>query len=83
MPGEQRINAHGNLLLGEIQGSSILIFESNPTIAADTLAHEFVEYMIHKHTSSYLDIINSQKKIIERLLYREREGLVDKLSSQL
>ena len=80
LPGKSRINDYGIPLSGEIQNNIILIYESDLNKALDTLRHEFIEYLIHSITCSYLDIINSQNKIIEKLLYLQREKIINKLT---
>ena len=83
LPNEKRINDFGNKMEGEIQNNNLLIYTSDPEYSLKVLQHEFIEYMIDIHTSPYLDLINSERKVIARMLYVLREQLVDKLTKNM
>lgn len=80
LPAADRRNKRGNRLLGEVQGSTILLYEEDEQKALRTLMHEFVEYMIKQSAAGYLLVINKQKEIIERLLYERDEELVERIA---
>lgn len=83
LPNEKRISNKGKELCGEVQNNYILIYESDIVKATEILDHEFIEKIIDSLSQGYLEIINSQNQLIERLLYLQREKIVDKLSKGL
>jgi hypothetical protein len=83
LPNEKRITYIGKELSGEVQNDCILIYESDPEKAIEILNHEFIENIINSISKPYLEIINSQNKVIERFLYLQREEVVNKISNGL
>ncbi len=69
---------------GEVRGNVILIYDEELEDALQTLRHEFIDYNITKEVlEPAVQYINMQKSLIESLLYRRKESLVDRLSKLL
>jgi hypothetical protein len=69
---------------GEVKGNVILIYDEEKKTALETLKHEFLHYSIHKEVvEPLIKYINLEKALIEDLIYRRVEDLVDRLSKLL
>ncbi len=68
-------------LSGEVRDSTIYIYEPDPSKALETLRHEVLD---HHLTGEVLEplvgLINLQKSAIERMVYKKKEELIEKLS---
>jgi hypothetical protein len=82
LPGQNRIS-NNKKLNGEVLKNHILLYESDLDRAKFILIHEFIEFILNKRDQSFISIINSQNRIIEDLLYRQRELLVDSFTNSL
>jgi len=58
---------------------TILVFENDPEKARDTLLHEIVEIKLQPLMAEHEEIENALIKVIERLLYREKEKFIKDL----
>ena len=71
-------------LSGEVKGSVIYLYEEDEGKAGETLKHEFIDHHIVKEiVEPLVEYVNMQKNLIERLIYKRKEGLVDSLSKLL
>ena len=64
---------------GEIKGNIIFIYEEQPDKALRTLKHEFIEYLLNRYSSLHKKVINKLLELIEEILYREKEKLIEAL----
>jgi hypothetical protein len=65
---------------GEVTGTTIRIYEAEPTKAMDTLRHEFVEYILTTDlVAPYKRLINKLIALFEEEMYDRKEKLVDRL----
>ena len=74
----------GGGLSGEVKGDTVYVYDPDPADALKTLRHEVLD---HHLTSEILDplvgLINLQKSAIERMVYRRKEELLEKLAKLL
>jgi len=71
-------------LAGEVRGSVIYIYERDEVKAVETLKHEFIDHHITREVVDPLvEYVNMQKSLIERLIYKRKESLVDSLTKFL
>jgi hypothetical protein len=69
---------------GEVKGNVILIYDEEKKTALETLKHEFLHHSIHREVvEPLIKYINLEKALIEDLIYRRVEDLVDRLSKLL
>jgi hypothetical protein len=74
----------GSKELGEVREGVIYIYATNPKAAVEVLKHEFLHYCIHREVVEPLvKYINLEKALIEDLIYRRVEDLVNRLSKLL
>jgi hypothetical protein len=65
---------------GEVVGTAIRIYETDPTKALDTLRHEFIEYLLTRDlVAPYKRLINKLISLFEEEMYDRKEKLVQKL----
>lgn len=65
---------------GEVTGTTIRIYEAEPTKAMDTLRHEFVEYILTTDlVAPYKRLINKLISLFEEEMYDRKEKLVERL----
>ena len=65
---------------GEVTGTTIRIYEAEPTKALDTLRHEFIEYLLTQHlVAPYKRLINKLISLFEEEMYDRKEKLVERL----
>ncbi len=82
MPGRVRHSAEGMALSGEVQGSTILIYEEDEAESLKALRHEIVDYVIsHEVEAPYKDLINKLIDAFQAEAYRRKERLVERLTS--
>ncbi len=68
-------------LSGEVVGSTVYVYEKEPSQALDTLRHEVVEYLLVKHhEEDYVTMINALVDVFNQVMMKRREQLVDRLS---
>ncbi|MEM3056660.1 MAG: hypothetical protein QW639_05465 [Candidatus Bathyarchaeia archaeon] len=71
-------------LSGEVRGGTVYIYEPEPSRALETLRHEVLD---HHLTAEVLEplvgLINLQKSAIEKMVYKRKEELIEKLSRML
>jgi len=66
---------------GEVKENVVLIYDVEKKTAVETLKHEFLHHCIHREVVEPLvRYINLEKALIENLIYRRVEDLVDRLS---
>lgn len=71
-------------LAGEVRGGVIYVYERDEERAVGTLRHEFIDHHITSEVVRPLvEYINVQKSLIEGLIYRRKEEIVDRLSRLL
>ena len=71
-------------LAGEVRGSVIYVYEKDEGKAVETLKHEFIDHHISREVVGPLvEYVNIQKSLIESLIYRRKEELVEGLSKLL
>lgn len=69
---------------GEVKGSMIYIYDKDVNEAILTLKHEFIDHHITREVvEPLIEYVNMQKRIIESLVYRRKERLVEGLSKLL
>lgn len=69
---------------GEVKGSTIYIYDKDVNEAILTLKHEFIDHYITREVvKPLIEYVNMQKRIIEGLVYRRKERLVEGLSKLL
>ena len=65
---------------GEVNGTTIRIYEADLKKALDTLRHEFVEYLLTKDlVAPYKRLINKLISLFEEEMYDRKEKLVERL----
>jgi hypothetical protein len=65
---------------GEVTGTTIRIYEADPTKALDTLRHEFFEYILTTDlVAPYKRLINKLISLFEEEMYDRKEKLVERL----
>jgi uncharacterized protein Smg (DUF494 family) len=65
---------------GEVTGTTIRIYENEPTKALDTLRHEFIEYLLTQDlVAPYKRLINKLISLFEEEMYDRKEKLVERL----
>ena len=65
---------------GEVTGTTIRIYEAEPTKALDTLRHEFIEYLLTRDlVAPYKRLINKLISLFEEEMYDRKEKLVERL----
>ena len=65
---------------GEVTGTTIRIYEADPTKALDTLRHEFIEYILTTDlVAPYKRLINKLISLFEEEMYDRKEKLVERL----
>jgi uncharacterized protein Smg (DUF494 family) len=65
---------------GEVTGTTIRIYEADPTKALDTLRHEFIEYLLTQDlVAPYKRLINKLISLFEEEMYDRKEKLVETL----
>ena len=71
-------------LSGEVMGDVIYVYDEGEAEALETLKHEFIDHSISKDVVEPLvEYVNMQKSLIERLIYKRKENLVNKLTKLL
>jgi hypothetical protein len=83
LPNDIRYSQNGKLLSGEVNGNIILIYDNKEDLAISTLHHEFIEYLLSPMIKDYLDIINTQNKLLTQLLIKRKEDVVERLIKSL
>ncbi len=69
---------------GEVRGSTIFVYDSDPDEAVRTLKHEFVDYCITEQViSPFVELVNVLIKSKEAEVYRKKERLVNFFSGLL
>jgi len=64
---------------GEVKGDIFFIYDSDAATAIRTLKHEFLDYLItHEIIDPLVRQINSQKRLIESLVYERKEIIVER-----
>lgn len=65
---------------GEVIGTTIRIYEADPTKALETLRHEFIEYLLTRDlVAPYKHLINKLISLFEEEMYDRKEKLVERL----
>jgi hypothetical protein len=81
-PNHIRRSAEGVALSGEVQGSTIIIYEEDEAEALKALKHEFLDYVIsHEVEAPYKDLVNRLIDSFQAEAYGRKERLVERLSS--
>jgi hypothetical protein len=70
-------------LAGEVIGKTIYIYVDDPDEAFETLAHEFVEYIITRPQKPLLRFINALSLLVREQAYRETDKIAEALSKML
>jgi len=70
-------------LSGEVKNGIIYIYDREPEKAVETLKHEFLDYALRGILEPLVKYINLQKSLIESLVYRRKERVVEELSKHL
>ena len=71
----------GSKLSGEVRGDVVYIYEEREAEALETLKHEFIDHSISKEVVKPLvEYVNMQKNLIENMVYKRKEELVNKLA---
>jgi hypothetical protein len=82
IPGRVRRSVEGGTLSGEVQGTTVLIYEEDEAEALKTVKHEFLDYVIsHEIEAPYKALINRLIDAFEAEAYKRKERLVEHLSS--
>lgn len=69
---------------GEVKGKVIYVYDEEVEEALETLKHEFLDHHITREVvEPLIEYVNMQKRIIEGLVYRRKERLVEGLSKLL
>ena len=64
---------------GKVTGTTIRIYEAEPTKALDTLRHEFIEYLVTRDlVAPYKRLINKLISLFEEEMYDRKEKLVSR-----
>ena len=69
---------------GEVKGGIIFVYERDEEQAIATLKHEFIDHhMTHEVIRPLVEYINVQKSLIESLIYKRKEDLVNRVAKLL
>ncbi|MCA2003263.1 MAG: gluconate 2-dehydrogenase subunit 3 family protein [Candidatus Nitrosotenuis sp.] len=68
---------------GEVIGNKIYIYSTDFAGATETLLHEFIDAMISRATTPYLDLINALLSVISQKAYQKKEDVVESLVRML
>lgn len=64
---------------GEVVGTAIRIYETDPTKALNTLRHEFIEYLLTRDlVAPYKRMINKLISLFDEEMYDRKEKLVNR-----
>jgi len=63
----------------DLDNGLILIYDEDEDSAIFSFMHEILEYRISHLTTTYRKIINSLIELIEQLIYREKEEVLEQL----
>ena len=58
----------------------IIIYDSDPEAALETLTHEYLEVKIKGIIKPYLATINALLRVIEKISYAEKEKAIDSIA---
>ena len=72
-----------NKLAGEVVENTIHIYVEDPDEALNTLAHEFVEYIITRPQKPLLRFINALSLLVREQAYQETDKTAEALSKML
>jgi hypothetical protein len=70
-------------LAGEVVRNTIHIYVDDPDEALETLAHEFVEYIIARPQKPLLRFINALSLLVREQAYQETDKIAEALSKML
>jgi hypothetical protein len=71
-------------LSGEVKGNTVYIYEEDPVKALEVLRHEVIDHHLTEELLEPLvKHINLQKSLIESLIYRRKEEVIERLSRLL
>ena len=74
----------GSKLSGEVRGAVIYVYEKDEGEAVGTLKHEFIDHQITKEiVEPLVEYVNMQKSLLEKLIYKRKENIVESLSKLL
>ena len=74
----------GSKLSGEVRGAVIYVYEKDEGEAVRTLKHEFIDHQITKEiVEPLVEYVNMQKSLLEKLIYKRKENIVESLSKLL
>ena len=82
LPNQKRMS-NGRKLKGEVLNRYILIYEPELEKAKFLLIHEYYEYLQSIRDQNFIKIINAQNRIIEELLFSQRELMVNSFTKSL
>lgn len=65
---------------GEVKGDAIIIYDKDEETAVETLRHEFVDkFYVKDVVEPLVKRINSQKNLIDELIYERKECIIKKI----
>ena len=71
-------------LSGEVKDNTIYIYEAEEDKALQVLRHELIDYLLtSKIAEPYVKLVNVLVKLIEDIIYRDKERLVESLCKLL
>jgi hypothetical protein len=76
-------NAGRKDLSGEVKNRVIFIYDADYEMAARTLRHELIDYMVSKAIEPYKQVANKLILLLNEEAYRNKEDLVERLCGLL
>jgi hypothetical protein len=71
-------------LAGEVKRGVIYLYDEEEERAVETLKHEFIDHHLTREiVRPLVEYINVQKSLIESLIYKRKEDVVDKIAELL
>jgi hypothetical protein len=70
-------------LEGEVKGTTVYVYSTDPGAALRTMEHEVVDYAITKAIAPYRDVTNALIEVVNEHAYQEKERLVERLCKLL
>ncbi len=81
-PGEAKL-LRGQRLQGQVKGDLIIIYVEDEEDALDVLRHEFVEWILNRHSRPWRRLVNRLIEAYEDQQYDQKEPIADALAKLL
>jgi len=68
---------------GEVKDGTVYVYDRAPEKAIETLRHEVIDYLVCKAIEPYIQTLNAFTKMFNDNAYRQKEGVIDRISKLL